>query len=483
MNLFWMPLNPRRGLIYVLLALAEAAWLASALRYGLNLLLTDPSGWFLTLLAMIGLAVLLGWLADVYNAPFELLRGASLILAGLSGLILFKATLLPERSVWQLAWLVDLVRGLFAAPADGVALVCVTAYIWWRGLIIGHTPPEPFLPRFTLRVGGSAFLAMMTLGSFFPARLPSLFFLLVFAVSGLLAMVLSYTQLVAEHHGERAAGGLKKPLLTGALVALMVLALALALGTLFSLPVLEKFFGWLGLILGYLLKPFGVLFVHLIMALQPFLAWVVETLRALMATDGALIGPVPEPSATAIPPEPGVDGQSRPDLWVTLWQWGWRGLVVLLVGWGFYKISGLLNRRYQVRSLLPDSVGTTRETVAPAMPDAGHWLERGKEKLLALARKLARGDDLRAAASIRRIYAALMVLAQENQLERRADQTPLEFLQPLIVAWPELAEPFTTITTAYINVHYGQYIEGKAGLEKVRRAWEQVYTVLQTERG
>lgn len=478
MNLFLMPLNSRRGLIYVLLTLAEAAWLAPALLCGIAPRLPDPAGWFLTLLGAISLAVLLGWLADVYNAPFEVLRSASLVLAGLSGLILGKATLLPEHSIWQLSWPVDLAREIFAAPAAGVMLVGGLIYIWWRGLIIGHTPPEPFLPRFTLRAGSLALLLLAALGSLVPARMPSLWWGPALAIFGLPAMILSYTQPVAERYGE-AAAGLKKPLFSGALIVLGVLVLALALGTLFSLPALEKFFGWLGLILGYALKPLGALFVHLMMALQPFLEWLVETLRAMMTTDGSPML-APEPSATAIPPDAGVNGPTGPNPWAVVGQWGRRGLMVLLVAWIFYKLAGLLKRRYQARSLPPASITTTREMVAPEMPQAGNWLERGKEKLAALGRKLARSRDLQAAASIRRIYAALMVLAQENRLERRADQTPLEFLQPLIAAWPELAEPFTTITTAYINVHYGQYAEGKAGLEKVKQAWEQVYRVLQT---
>jgi len=83
-------------------------------------------------------------------------------------------------------------------------------------------------------------------------------------------------------------------------------------------------------------------------------------------------------------------------------------------------------------------------------------------------------EQLRAAATIRRIYAALTALSAQKGVVRPPHQTPLEFLTPLSAAWPDLSAEFRTITRAYVRVHYGQLPENRAGLEAVRRAWRTV---------
>ena len=51
---------------------------------------------------------------------------------------------------------------------------------------------------------------------------------------------------------------------------------------------------------------------------------------------------------------------------------------------------------------------------------------------------------------------------------------PLEFLVPLQTRWPALIDEFAVITYAYVNVHYGQLPEGRAGLQTVQQNWKTV---------
>ncbi|RME43716.1 MAG: hypothetical protein D6796_12770, partial [Caldilineae bacterium] len=289
MNLFLMPMNPRRGLIYALLALAEAGWLAPALLNRAGEGVADRSGWFLLLLSLIGAAMLLGWVADTYRLPFEVSRSVGLGLVALGWLALLHATLYPESAFWQLGWLAAFVRALFTPSPQRVAAGWVTAavaYLWWRCLTVGYHPPAPNVPAFTLRIGAAAFALLLALGKFQPEGAPSLAFLLLFVCGGLLAAVLSHTQPVAERHGEGAVGSMGTRLLTGGVVVLAILFGAMALASLLSMPVLERVFGGLGAALGLLLKPLAAILIRLLIWLNPLLEGIVNYFRSIAVDSG-----------------------------------------------------------------------------------------------------------------------------------------------------------------------------------------------------
>lgn len=481
MNLFVMPMNPRRGLIYAMLALAEAGWLAPVLLGRIDHHLTGLGGWFFTLLTVIALAILLGWLTDVYRVPLEGARGAGLALAGLSVPALLKATLFPEVGFWQLGWLGDFGRGLFSAGTGyGMALAWVVlaiGYIWWRCLGLGHAPPEPPAAQITLRIGFAAYFVLMIFGSLKPEQMPPLSFLMLFIGFGLLAMTFSYTQTITERHGEAAVGDFRRRGINNLAIVTLVIFSAMVLASVFSFPVVERIFSILGIILGVLLKPIGVLLLWLVELLGPFIEWLVAFLQSI-AAESASVAPTPQPQATPMPLDAMGPVNREPAWWAVYLLWGLRGAGVLLVIWIFYKFTGKLGQRFRQNQAVTPDTAITSESISPEMPGLGGLFERGKNKLADLAamiRQFGLGKELRAAATIKRIYAALMALASEHNLERAPAQTPLEFLGPLSQCWPELKSQFSVITDAYVNVHYGQLPEGTAGLEAVQQAWLEIY--------
>lgn len=88
-----------------------------------------------------------------------------------------------------------------------------------------------------------------------------------------------------------------------------------------------------------------------------------------------------------------------------------------------------------------------------------------------------------AAASIRRIYAALVARAAAVGLPRRVAETPYEFLPRLEQKFPEQTDDVSAITEAYVAVHYGELDAPLEQVNRVRAAWRRVEKKMREERG
>ncbi len=483
MSLLLVPLNLKRGIIYALLTLAEASWLAAIL-HAVTTISGKPASWFLTLLAGIASAILLGWLTDVYQFPMEFTRGVGMALAALVWLMLLNATLYPNIHFWQLRWLGQFVQnaGRSDTRMTAVWLGAAVGYIWWRCLFLGHTPPELPIARPTMVFGTVGFIVSLFLGSLQSTLSPSLGLLLLFVCGSLLALSLSHTQTIAEFHGDAAMGRWRVRVLNGSVTVAVVLVSAIVLGSIFSLPLLDRMMGlvWLGL--GYILKPLTAVFIWLLMKLGQLIEAIINWLRSIAAT-GTDIAVTPTAAAPAPPPVPIelTSAASQSVWWAKYTVWVWRAAAAAMVIWLFYRLTGGLRERYRPHATHHNIASESGSATADVSSPAG-WFAAGKKRLgewVRLIRQFGIGRELHAAATIRRIYAALMVLAAQHGLQRAESQTPLEFLAVMQTEWQSLAEPLTVVTHAYINVHYGQLPEDAAGLGAVKQAWETVLSALE----
>lgn len=134
-------------------------------------------------------------------------------------------------------------------------------------------------------------------------------------------------------------------------------------------------------------------------------------------------------------------------------------LVVILVGW---LIARALNRRVELREseLFAREQIKDSEGFAPVKPP-----------------RRARGGFARHevhAENVRRIYAALLVQAENAGLKRRDAETPLEFLPRLTARFPQAAPALGEITNAYVAVHYAQQPATDAQVRALRALWTRV---------
>ncbi len=486
MTIFLLPLKARRGVIYALLALAEAGWLGALL---MMLVAGDSfqiSPWFFTLLGAVSVAILLGWLSDVYQMPLESARTLGMLLAALMWLSLLKSTLYPDVHVWQLGWFGQFLRDAATKGATRMSAVWVgvaVGYIWWRCLAIGHTLPEASLAKFTLKAGVAGFSLAFILADIHPELAPPLSFLLLFVFGGLLAMSFSHTETIAEFHGDAAAGRWKTRVTNNLVITIAILIIAIILASIFSLSLLDKINALFIYFLQLIAAPVLAFILWIFKLIDPYLQHFFDWLKAYLADPTAV---TPTPTATAASDAAsetfGADGQTSPVWWAVYTIWMWRALGIGLILWIFYRFTGTLGARFRNPVAGQSSIAGSQESLSSEKRAGETWLDKGKARLsdlVNMVRQFGIGKELRAAATIRRIYAALMILAAHYGLEREPSETPLEFLNRLSARWQTLSEPLSVITNAYINVHYGQLPEGRAGVDKVRRAWDDVYEAMQ----
>jgi hypothetical protein len=107
----------------------------------------------------------------------------------------------------------------------------------------------------------------------------------------------------------------------------------------------------------------------------------------------------------------------------------------------------------------------------PQRPDLRGILARARAGL-DRARRLRR--RFLAAAAIRRIYAQLLVLAQNRGRPRQPAQTPREFMPDLWALFPGRREDVELITEEYLKVRYGEYPEAVETVAAVRAAWSRL---------
>lgn len=479
MSLMLVPLNPRRGLIHGLLTVAEVAWLSlAAFRVAEGV--TSLMSWAVSLFILAAMATMLGWLTDVYMLPFGFTRFVSLGLTLLSMLAFIRWLGYPSAGL--LDWFGPFMRSLIVETRPEsvnvfFGVLFVVGYIWWRCLIMGYRPPELSVAIFTLRIGFIGLIVTIILARFGFVRIPSPLPILLFAVTGLLAVSLAYTQTIAQNHGENAVGALLTRLLNSTLAITMVAALAILLIAVFSTSALSFIFDGIFFILGWLFTPVGWLLLWIAELLGPYFDALALWLQSLVleveppSTETAEGAPEPEPFQEL--------EQGEPPWWFRYVQWGWRILVILAVIRFLYWLVGRFTLRRQTVTDL--SSNQTHESVSVEAPDLGSLWDR-LGNWAGLLGKFGVGQDLRTAVAVRKIYAAMVALASQHDLKRVASQTPTEFLDPLTTQWPPLGKQFSKITNAYIQVHYGQLPEGDAELEAVQRAWHEVYEFFENEK-
>lgn len=146
------------------------------------------------------------------------------------------------------------------------------------------------------------------------------------------------------------------------------------------------------------------------------------------------------------------------------------GVLVLLVGLVLLNLYIREQRRRELSGEELETVMGARDLLK-LLRDA--FRKRSQEAGNLLARMLPNAQH-RAAARIRRIYAALMDLCVALDHPRPEALTPLEFLPSLDKLFPESQEALEVITRAYLKVRYGELPETRKEVQAVEVAWRQV---------
>jgi hypothetical protein len=128
----------------------------------------------------------------------------------------------------------------------------------------------------------------------------------------------------------------------------------------------------------------------------------------------------------------------------------------------------LRRRRREDKTLVPDWPEAAQGLVAA---DKGDLLRHGLGRL---ADRLRESMRFLYALSVRHIYANLCRLAASRGSPRLPQQTPNEYQERLVEAWPEHAAEIRTITQAYVRAHYGAVPDSREELDRIRHAWRRI---------
>lgn len=426
------------------------------------------------------------WLFLLMLIPLNLLRLMSLLhwdrtrqrrvmaLAMVLAVFLSWRVLLYEAaSPWDFGWL-----GRFATNmAEGGNLVwtrdlsvfVLTILAWWRGMLLAVKPLEISNAGLRLRVGGLIIAPIIAwLGASF-LDFSVVPFILLFFLSSLASVALVRAeQIEADRTGHAAtldvtwfltvlAAGVGTVVLGGALAAFLsgnslfeVLSIFSPLwrtlqfaGTVTALTIFE------------LLRPFldvlGGVLIWLGEILAAIFGRVSEGMRFL-SNDLLQQAPVPTPEAT-------VGAITAPEGTAKIIAGAVMLAVIVLVAWG-------LSRLYQQAAFAARDSGRSDPLDGPEGEELG-FVNR-------LLHRLGFFQQLRAAASIRRIYEAMCRAADAAGYPRLETETPYEYLGTLAQAWPDQTADSRLITEAFIRIRYGELPETQEELDAIRAAWKRL---------
>jgi len=392
------------------------------------------------------------------------------VLILLSALLLIRGQVYPGASAGSLGWLGRSLGNLFRFEplmSRDLYLLLATFVLWWRGVRTGARSLMVDEVGFQFRLG-----VLLVVGLFvaqaFSGRQDAVGWLLLLFMSGLVAVAL------ARIKDGLPAGQEARPLGPSWLLFLLVGAGGtLSLGLLLSLLLttetalsrwLQPVVNALKLALLYVVFALSYLFV---MALNALFQAIV---RFLPMSEGFELE-----TLTLSPPAPFGDlapaeGLAEPPAWLDLVGKGLLALVIVAV----FLVLLLTIRRWRLG--LEPTTDVWRESVWSSR-EVGAGLLRGLRRNLRRLTHLFSGRERRRAfsiATIRRIYASLMELADRRGASRLPAQTPFEYLSTLGQVFPGWDAELRLLTRAYVDAHYGLAPDTEAELQTWRDVWQRI---------
>jgi hypothetical protein len=149
--------------------------------------------------------------------------------------------------------------------------------------------------------------------------------------------------------------------------------------------------------------------------------------------------------------------------------------VILVVVGGLFAVSLAVRRLAARRDEENQDERESLWSSGDLVKDLRDGLRRTLEQLRNLGQRDTRGR--RSAASIRKMYASVVDLAEEAGYPRDRAETPYEHRANLYQAFPggdDAAAAVDAITEAYVRVHYGEVPDTREEMEQLRRHYREL---------
>jgi len=465
-------MSPSRSLLLVFVSLVELSWLYPWLAV-LGRFLTrrervlEPGMVFgLFFLALVGVRLLSRWrIAERYQR----LAVGGLIL--LTAFFLIHAQVYPGVSLlsgrWVGASLAQLLR-FEGAMSRELFLILATLAIWWRGLSMAQGSLFTDVVGFKFRLGILLIIGLLVVQALSYRQDLTLWTLSLF-LCGLVAVALARVKdgAPAGDESRRFSPSWFFLLLAGAGGTLL---LGLSLSTLLTTETIVS------RVLGPVFDALFTVFFYIVAALSYVLVWAINFLvrwfvETFLSGEPIVLKPLMLSPLGPIDFGQEAQGPVESPLWL---DWVLNGLIVLIIV-GLFLLLLLLVRRWRLGQASEGDVW--RESVWSAR-EVGQGLLNGlRGGLRRLADLLAGPERRRAysAATVRQIYASLLVLAEKRGAVRPPSHTPLEYLPTLQTAFPGWGAEVQALTRAYVAAHYGRLPDTEAEFEALCNAWQRIH--------
>jgi hypothetical protein len=471
--------NRRSGLIYFCLAGMEMAWFTPFFLL-LYRPLEEKAPW-IVFLGLFGVLLIFMLMLEILNLlqldwPFYELAVVGLILV--SSLLFVRFWLYRDMSWGDFRWLGNTLGALFdvlQGIRPELVLVLTSVLLWQRAANATSRDIGFFGVGLSFRLG----LLLLILGASvlsFVRREDTRPLLWVFLAMGLTAVALARAR---EKAGDaRSSGPLPSPRRLGQLL----LAVGITVGgaawlSLFYTPdgLKRTLLTWLRP-LWTLLRPVAELLLQVLFwVMAPVLTWLEWLLRRLMQNlDWAFIGDMLDTLGEGSEEEQ-IIGQSG-GVPFALPAWVWTGLRYLLILVAIAVLLGLVLLFLDRMRVRRGRVETEEES-GEEISLGGATLSRGLRWLRGVAglvRRFGLSRQLLAAISVQNIYANLCRLARQRGYPRHPAQPPDDYLPVLAQAFAGQGEALARITTAYMQVHYGDQPVSAVELAQLRQDYHQV---------
>lgn len=423
------------------------------------------------------------WLLLIMLVPFNLSRLMSLLrvpvqrqqvvmVVGLLLVILIslRTLVFQPASLFDFSWL----RGWYGHIAESnnpywgrdVAIFLLVTFFWWRGIALVGRHVDMRVLGLRFRLSGLIFAPIVIVIASGLADWNVIPFLLLFFLASLLAIALTRAEQIEQDRSGKSFAMSPRWLAAVILSAVIIILTGVVLGGLASGQPILGLVGWLQplwLALHFAATTIIGILVHLSL---PFLfvfgfllQWMIEVIGQAMRRGLGPLTPLPLQSEETVLRQLGRIIRIAPE---------YRPVLLFLMMLLATLVVGLaLNWVY--RRMRPPA---ERESEL-AKNRAGAGDERpGLGRRLLQQLGLARG--WRTAASIRRIYRDMSLVAGAAGYGRGESETPFEYLATLAKAWPENQADTSLITRAYVRVRYGEIPEDRQELAEIEAAWKRL---------
>ncbi len=372
--------------------------------------------------------------------------------------------------LWSFGWLNASLEGLTRDDSKAVTLVALAvllAVLWLRGMTLAREPKDYDLISRNFKVGFALLILPFVFSGFFPPQIREALalqlglLLPLFLFLGLSALSLAR---LAEIRRERRGAGspppqlLRRWLLTMLTVSGALALLLIALELIFSYQTLQALIGALQPLVDAVETVLGWLVIAVAYVFYGFYYLMYLAAKALKSLFTPEKNPTEPPQPQPHKPSPfDTRPPGTPGDWLAFGRWALIVVAVVLL------LAVLL--RVLLAVIPQDTVNAEEEREnLDAMRMLGAQL-RGVFSALAArfrrqgAQGAGSGDGL-PAASVRALYRRVLVQVAALGLGRRAQETPQELAERLVVALPAsealVLTDLAVLTTAYEQARYGE---------------------------